>query len=428
MNTTPRPTAPTPTTAPARPVAPEEITAWVAGHRADMLGELSRYVDTETPSDDKACLDAALPGLEQWLEQVLGTPSARHRADGGAYGDTLVLDWPGARTGEGAPSGEDAAPILLLCHYDTVWSRGTVAERPFAVDGDRATGPGVFDMKAGLVQVLWAVRALDAFGLPRPPLRLVLNGDEELGSPGSRPVIEAAAAGVPAALVFEASADGAIKTARKGVGLFQVTATGVEAHAGLDPAKGVSAVDEIARAVLSLHALSDADAGTTVNVGIVTGGTRANVSAGQAVAHLDVRVSDDAEADRIDRALAALRPHDARARLETSGGWNRPVMSRTPGNARLFSLARDHAAALGLTLRECAVGGASDGNFVAALGVPVLDGFGAVGAGAHARDEYISLDGMTERTALAAAVLSALADPAVAAGTVTDAAAPGAAG
>ncbi|MGQ4513114.1 M20/M25/M40 family metallo-hydrolase [Streptomyces sp. DW26H14] len=402
-----------PTTDPAQPAAtPQEIAAWVAGHRADMLGELSRYVDTETPSDDKPSLDAALPALEQWLEQVLGTPSARHRADGGPYGDTLVLDWPGT----GASPGEHTPPVLLLCHYDTVWSSGTVAQRPFAVDGDRATGPGVFDMKAGLVQALWAIRALDALGLPRPPLRLVLNGDEELGSPGSRPVIEAAAAGVPAALVFEASAGGAIKTARKGVGLFRVTATGVEAHAGLDPAKGVSAVDEIARAVLALHALTDTAAGTTVNVGIISGGTRVNVAAGRAVADLDIRVADGAEADRIDRALAALGPHDPRATLETTGGWNRPVMARTPGNALLFGLARDRAAQLGVTLRECAVGGASDGNFVAALGVPVLDGLGAVGAGAHALDEYISLDGMTERTALAAAVLSALADPAVAAG------------
>lgn len=410
------------TPSPASGPAPGDLAAWVAAHRADMLTELAAYVDTETPSDAKECLDASLPRLEQWLSGALGAPSCRQRTDGGPHGDTLVLDWQAARTGN---TGSAVPPTLLLCHYDTVWSKGTVAARPFAVDGDRATGPGVFDMKAGLVQAVWAVRALDAFGLPRPPLRLVLNGDEELGSPGSRPVIEAAAGDVAAALVFEASADGALKTARKGVGLFQVAATGVEAHAGLDPGKGASAVDEIARAVLSLHALTDTEAGTTVNVGLVHGGTRPNVTAGRAVAELDVRVADDAEADRVDRALAALRPHDPRASLELSGGWNRPVMTRTDGIARLFELARDRAAADGVDLRDCAVGGASDGNFVAALGVPVLDGLGAVGAGAHARDEYISLDGMTERTAVAARVLTALSDPATAAGLRAEGAARG---
>ncbi|GAA3714122.1 M20 family metallopeptidase [Streptomyces tremellae] len=411
MNTAPR--TPTPT--------PADLTAWVASHRDDMVAELARYVDTETPSDDKECLDAALPGLDQWLTASLGTPAARRRFDGGVYGDTLVLDWPGARTGHG----DGAPPVALLCHYDTVWTKGTVAERPFALEGDTATGPGVFDMKAGLVQAVWAVRALDALGLPRPPLRLVLNGDEELGSPGSRPVIEAEAGDAPAALVFEASAGGAVKTARKGVGLFRVTATGVEAHAGLDPANGVSAVDEIARAVLALHALTDTAAGTTVNVGVLAGGTRPNVAAGRAVADLDIRVSDGAETERVDRALAALRPHDPRASLALTGGWNRPVMARTEGIARLFELARAHAAEQGVELRECAVGGASDGNFVAALGVPVLDGLGAVGAGAHARDEHISIAGMTERTAVAARVLCALADPAVAAGLRPPAAASG---
>jgi glutamate carboxypeptidase len=407
-DTTPHPPTPVPADGGADPAV---LHAWLTGQTDEMLRELSAYVDTDTPSDDKACLDGMLDRLEPWLATAFGKPAARRRVGGGTYGDTLVLDWPAARTGT-----VGAAPVLLLCHYDTVWARGTVAERPFAVSGDRATGPGIFDMKAGLVQAAWAVRALDAFGLPRPPLRLVLNGDEEIGSPASRPVIESAAADVSAALVFEAAADGAVKTARKGVGLFRVTAAGVEAHAGLDPAKGVSAVDEIARVVLSLHALADHAAGTTVNVGVLHGGTRTNVAAGRAVADVDVRVADRSEAERVDRALAALRPHDPRAALEVGGEWNRPVMERTPENARLYGLARHLAAEAGVTLREVAVGGASDGNFVAAMGVPVLDGLGAVGAGAHARGEYISVAGMTERTALAVRVIAALADPAVAAG------------
>ncbi|GHJ36819.1 M20 family metallopeptidase [Streptomyces sp. TS71-3] len=386
------------------------LRAWVADHRTDMLDDLRRYVDTDTPSDDKGCLDAMLARLERWLTASLGEPAARRRVDGGEHGDVLVLDWPGSG-GAAAGDGPEVPPVLLLCHYDTVWEKGTVAARPFAIEGDRASGPGIFDMKAGLVQAVWALRGLAALGLPRPPLRLVLNGDEETGSPASRPVIEAAARGVSAALVFEASADAAVKTARKGVGLFRVTATGVEAHAGLDPAKGVSAVDEIARVVLSLHALADPATGTSVNVGVLAGGTRRNVTAGRAVADIDVRVANQAEADRVDEALAALHPHHPGASLEVTGEWNRPVMERTPGIARLYGLARDLAAEQGWELRECAVGGASDGNFVATLGVPVLDGLGAVGEGAHARHEYVSVAGMVERAALAGWLCRALALP-----------------
>ncbi|MGW0071117.1 M20/M25/M40 family metallo-hydrolase, partial [Streptosporangium sandarakinum] len=206
-----------------------------------------------------------------------------------------------------------------------------------------------------------------------------------------------------------ASVDGALKTERKGVGIFRLEFTGVEAHAGLEPAKGASAIDELARAVRLLHDLTDLDAGTTVNVGVVSGGTGSNVVAGAARAEVDVRVASQAEAARVDAALAALRPHDPRASIEVTGGWNRPVMERSEGTARLFGRARDVAARLGLDLCERSVGGASDGNFAAALGLPVLDGLGAVGAGAHARHEHISVDGMLERAALTAALLRTLA-------------------
>ncbi|MCR6489058.1 M20 family metallopeptidase [Amycolatopsis sp. OK19-0408] len=376
-----------------------DLHEWVQAHRDDLLADLATYVGIETPSDDKEALATGLSWVDGWLRERLGPPETVRDVDGGRYGDIKVYDFPG--------SGEQ--PILLLGHYDTVWPLGTLADWPFTVDGDRATGPGIFDMKSGLVHAVWALRALDAAGLPRPAVRLVLNGDEEIGSPASRPVIEEAAAGTRATLVFEASADGAVKTARKGVGLFQVHTTGVEAHAGLDPAKGASAVDELARAILALHGLADPAAGTTVNVGVITGGTRQNVIAGAASGEIDVRVSSAAEAARIDAGLAALKAHDPRAAVEVTGGWNRPVMERSEPIARLYELARDEAARLGVTLRECSVGGASDGNFVAALGHPVLDGFGAVGDGAHARHEHISVEGMMERTALAAAVLHRLA-------------------
>ncbi|TVT13235.1 M20 family metallopeptidase [Amycolatopsis acidiphila] len=364
-----------------------------------MLADLRTYVELESPSSDKESLNSTLAWLGSWLDERIGEPARIHRVDGGERGDIEVRDYPG----------RGDKPILLLCHYDTVWPLGTLAEIPFRIDGDRGTGPGIFDMKSGLVHAVWALRALDAAGLERPPIRLLLNGDEEIGSLSSRPVIESEAAGVAAALVFEASADGAIKTGRKGVGIFRVDATGVEAHAGLDPDKGCSAIDEIARVVLYLHGLTDREKGTTVNVGVLEGGTRTNVAAGKASAQLDVRVASQEEADRIDRALAELRPHDSRATLTLSGAWNRPVMERTPTTVALYERARAIAAELGVDLRECSVGGASDGNFVAALGVPVLDGFGAVGDGAHARHEHISVQGMLERTALAAATLDALA-------------------
>lgn len=374
------------------------LRTWATGHRAEMLADLGAYVGHETPSDDKPRLAEALAWIEGTLLPPLGEAVRVRHVDGGERGDIAVHDYAG--------SGD---PVLVLCHYDTVWPAGTIGELPYAVDGDTVTGPGIFDMKAGLIQFLWAVRALDAAGLPRPAMRLVLNGDEETGSVASRPVIEEAATGARAALVFEASADGALKTERKGVGIFRVEVHGVAAHAGLDPARGASAIGELARVVQSLHGLTDLDAGTSVNVGVIGGGTRTNVTAGHAYGEIDVRVAGQAEADRIDAAFAALRPADPRVTIEVSGGWNRPVMERSEPTAGLFALAADLAKGIGLDLEECSVGGASDGNFVAALGLPVLDGFGAVGDGAHARHEHISIEGMLDRTALAAAVLTTLA-------------------
>ncbi|MFC9221771.1 M20 family metallopeptidase [Streptomyces hygroscopicus] len=370
---------------------------WLERHRGHVLDDVLDLVGQETPSDDPALLDRGLARLERWVTGMLGQPRHRSRTDGGSHGDTLTLEF----------AGTGCAPVVLLGHYDTVWPAGTLADWPCTVDGDRATGPGIFDMKAGLVQAVWALRALSATGHRTPPVRLVLNGDEEIGSPVSRPVIERACAGAAAVLVFEGSAAGALKTGRKGVGIFDVTVTGREAHAGLEPEKGVSAIDEMARATLKLHALADPAAGTTVNVGLVQGGSAINVVAGRAAARVDVRVASRAEADRVDHALAHLKPHDPRAGITVTGEWNRPVMERTPAIAAMAGLARAAAAELGADLAEVSVGGASDGNFAAATGVPVLDGIGAVGDGAHARHEHVSVAALTERSAIAAAVLAA---------------------
>jgi glutamate carboxypeptidase len=370
---------------------------WLDGRRRQLVDDLVAYAELETPSDDLALLKKGLAHVEEWLAERLGPPASRAHHASGEHGDVVVLDYPG----------EGERPLTLLAHYDTVWSAGTLDGWPVRVDGDRVSGPGVFDMKAGLVQAAWAVRALRAAGVPHPPLRLLLNGDEEVGSRFSRPLIEQACADAAAVLVFEASADGALKTGRKGVGIFEVDARGVEAHAGLDPESGASAVDEIARLVLRLHAAADPAAGTTVNVGLVRGGTRSNVVAGTARADVDVRVRSVAAQQRIDELLRGLIPHDPRAEVAVRGGWNRPVMEPNPAISSVFALARRAAEQLGFELRETSVGGASDGNFAAAMGLPVLDGLGAVGGGAHARHEHVTVAGMVERSAVAAAVIAA---------------------
>lgn len=365
--------------------------------RDELIADLTDYAQQETPSDDLYALAEGLTWVRAFVTRHLGAPDAERILDAAPHGDVAVLDWEATGGGTGS--------IAILCHYDTVWPLGTLAEWPVSIDGDRLTGPGVFDMKAGLVQATHAIRIARAQGLPLPAIRLVLNGDEEIGSPGSRPHIEAAVAGRDAVLVFEASARGAIKTARKGVGIFHVTTRGVEGHAGLDPESGVSAIDEMARLVLALHALADLGAGTSVNVGTIAGGSRSNVTAGRAEAMVDVRVTGEAEKERIDAAFAALTTHRDEASLEITGGWNRPVMPRSAATAALFGIAGAVSAAQGWTVEEISVGGASDGNFAAALGLPVLDGLGAVGDGAHARHEWISIDGMVQRTALAAGIL-----------------------
>ncbi|RAJ65384.1 glutamate carboxypeptidase [Streptomyces sp. Amel2xB2] len=405
------------------------VRAWLERHREEMAGDLAEYTARGSSSDDPAALESCLAWLRGWLDEALGAPGGttgitEELLERQGAGDVLVRRYPASAPGADGdardPGGTGPRPVLLLAHYDTVWPTGTLEEWPFRREGDRISGPGVFDMKAGLVQAVWALRALDALGLPRPACTLLLNGDEETGSLASSDAIVAEASGSRAALVFEAAADGAVKTARKGVGLFRLTVRGVEAHAGLDPTAGASAVQEAAHQVLRLGALSDPAAGTTVNVGVLHGGTRSNVTAGKAVADLDVRVASTAERKRIEAALSALSPVDPRTQVAVTGDWNRPVFERTPEVGRLYELARACAEPLGLDLRETSVGGASDGNFVLAAGVPVLDGLGAVGAGAHARSEHTSASGMTERAALAAGVLAAFADgrPAGAAGTI----------
>lgn len=349
----------------------------------EIIGDIASLVETETYSRDRSGLDNGLECVRKLLTLRLGAPAEEQLEDDGVLGPTLKVTYPGSGPGR----------VLILAHYDTVWPTGTLAGWPLTEGTDpsgRATlsGPGIFDMKTGLVQGIWALKLLTDAGNPRPTVTFLFNGDEEIGSIASRAAIEKAAQDADAVLVLEATAGGAVKTGRKGVGIFTVTATGVEAHAGLDPAAGASAIHALAEFVTAAVGVADLSRGTSINVGLIEGGSGSNVAAGHAKATIDIRVETAAEMERVDRELDAIRISDDRVSLQIEHFWNRPPMTADPGDP-LLALVRGAALALGHELEDASVGGASDANFVAALGVPVLCGMGAVGSGAHARGEYI---------------------------------------
>lgn len=292
----------------------------------------------------------------------------------------------------------EAPPLLVLGHFDTVWPRGTLAAMPFRLEDGRAYGPATYDMKGGLVVLLEALRRAES----QHALRVVVNADEEIGSPDSRALLEEAATGALAAFVVEGPAEGGhLKTARKGIGRFTLTVRGRAAHASI-PSEGVSAIEEFAHQVLRLQRL--AGHGVTVNVGVVSGGTRENVVAAGTEALFDIRVPTLADRERIDAALRELRPVLEGAELELTGRWTRPPLERSAGAAKLFATAREHGRDLGLELEEQSAAGGSDGNLVGHL-VPVLDGLGAEGGGAHADDEHVVVDSLEVRAELLARIL-----------------------
>lgn len=371
----------------------------VEEHLEEVLGDLELLVGLETPSRRRDLLEVALPRIEAYLVQRLGEPSRRVQHDGGEFGDVLDLTWPGV-----GARGE----VLSLAHYDTVWPEGTLDGWPLTRDGDVLTGPGVLDMKVGIVQTVWMLLALRELGVPHPDVRLLLTPDEEIGSRAGRAHLEAAASDALATLITEPSAAGAVKTRRKGMVFADVTVHGVESHAGLDPEAGASAVHELAGLVPQLVALADRERETTVNVGTITGGSGRNVVAGRATCEVDVRIQEPAEEDRVVGALEALHVSDERCRLEVDIDRNRPPMNPTPHTARLLELVRTAGDDLGVDVGDEAVGGASDGNFIAALGLPVLDGLGGIGAGPHARHEHILVSGIPRQTALMAGLVELL--------------------
>lgn len=311
-----------------------------------------------------------------------------------------------------AQASRDARQILVLGHADTVWPYGTLAKMPFREDGDRLCGPGVLDMKAGLAFFVFAIRALNDLGIPlNRRVLLQINPDEETGSRDSRVITEENARQSAAVLVLEPGAglEGKVKTARKGIGDYRVRVHGIASHAGVDFEKGASAIVELARQVERIADFTDLARGITVNPGVISGGTRSNVVAAEAEAHIDIRVPTLRDAQDLDRRFRALTPLDPRCSIEVSGGLNRPPMERTPGIAALFEQARIFGRELGVDLEESSTGGGSDGNFTAALGVPTLDGLGAVGEGAHATNESILVGRIPDRVALLAKLLAGLA-------------------
>jgi glutamate carboxypeptidase len=378
-------------------MAGPEVLELMRARRADWLEALASLVGHESPSRDKPGLDSLASKLAARFEAIGGSVEVIANPDGGDHVRARFF-------------GDDRKPALVLGHYDTVWPLGTLASMPFRVEGGKAFGPGVFDMKASLIEAEFAIDGLLKLGRRPPrPVEVLITSDEEIGSPTSRRLIESSAEGAEYVLVLEPPLpDGSLKTGRKGVGHFVMEIEGKPAHAGVEPRKGSSAVQELARQILYLHALTDHEAGTSVNVGVVEGGTTSNVVAARASARVDVRAATLEQAAIIEDAIRQARPYTPGTRLTIQGGFNRPPMERTPLVADLFERARVIGRTLGLELGEGSTGGGSDGNFTAALGLPTLDGLGIPGSGAHADHEQVDLDSLPERTALLAALLMSL--------------------
>jgi len=335
--------------------------------------------------------DAVRRLAENFRDKLIELAAEVELLNDARYGSTVR-----ARFDFRADASPDDKQLLVVGHLDTVWPLGTTALRPFRVDGDRAFGPGIFDMKAGVTLALFAMRAIKERGLnTRRPVTMLMTCDEETGSHFSREIIEEESRHARAALVLEPPIPGGtIKTARKGVGEFELIIRGRPAHAGNDPRAGISAITELAHQIQAINKLNDYDRGTTVNVGVVRGGVLSNVIAAEAYASIDMRFKTIEEGERLTEAMAKLQPALDGAQIEIRGGINRPPLVRTAETEKLFEQARRLAAEIGLDLKEGSVGGGSDGNFIAALGVPVLDGLGVDGAGAHAEHEHIIISDM----------------------------------
>ncbi|MGC1783161.1 MAG: M20 family metallopeptidase [Acidobacteriaceae bacterium] len=374
-------------------------------HQPIMLRQLEEIVSIESPSDNKAAVDRAGQRMASWFEP-LGGKVRWHRQK--EFGDLLEFRFAPIRSARTAANQDKRKPILLLGHLDTVWPMGTLATMPFRIAKGRAFGPGVYDMKTGVIMALHAIAIAREAAALHTPVIVLLTSEEEIGSPCSRPVIEKIARECSAVFVLEPGQGllGAYKTARKGVGQYGIHVQGVAAHSGVDFEKGHSAVLELARQIEKISHFTDLKTGLTVNPGTIRGGTRSNVIAAEAHAEIDVRIARMRDAARVQKLFRGLRPVDRACKVTITGGMNRPPMERSKGTAKLFNQAKQFAKEMGFPLEEASTGGGSDGNFTAALGIPTLDGMGAVGEGAHATHECIFLEHLAPRTALLAAMLA----------------------
>lgn len=378
----------------------DSILSFVQARESEIVALIRQFVECESPSDDPAAVN-------RFVDLVSDTvaPFARVKIlPGGKFGKLLVceMDLPGR-----AKSGQ----ALALGHSDTVWPLGTLRTMPFRQADGRLWGPGVLDMKSGIAFFLFAVKALRELQIPvASKVLLQLNPDEEVGSEVSRPLTEKNASRSKAVLVLEPGTGlaGKLKTARKGVGNFTVAVRGKASHAGVDFEAGASAVLELARQIDHIASFTQLTRGITVNPGVVRGGTRSNVVAAEATAEMDIRVLRLKDAASLMKKFRALKPYDNRCTIQVTGGLNRPPMERSAGIVRLFRIAQKLGREIGVQLEESLTGGGSDGNFTAALGIPTLDGLGGVGEGAHAANESILTNRISDRTALLAKLLATL--------------------
>jgi len=374
---------------------PSRLLAIVRDNEPSMVDLLQRLVDHDSPTGDAERVGELQSMLEREFSER-GATVERVAADGVA--DHLIARWPAS-----------GPRVLILAHADTVWPADETTRRPFRIEADRYTGPGVFDMKAGIVQALGAIDAVRSVGADvAVDLTMAVTSDEESGSVTSRPLIERLAQGCDAVLVVEPATGTKLKTARKGVGMYEMRVEGRASHAGLDPELGRSALLELAHQIIALHALTDLTVGTSVCVGVASGGSGRNVVPATARATIDLRVETARAAADLDARIkdcTAVTPDTA---VHVTGGINRPPMERTEATATLYGLADQCAADLGLELGEVLSGGGSDGNFTSALGIPTLDGLGAIGGGAHALDEHVLVASLPQRATLLACLIARL--------------------
>jgi glutamate carboxypeptidase len=375
-----------------------EVLRWLTARQSEMVASVREMVLRESPTQNKQACDALCSYLARQFESLGGHVRIHRQRSAGNH---LQVTFTGAKGRES---------VLLLGHFDTVYDVGTLQTMPWREAKGRLYGPGVFDMKSGIAQMmfaLWAAREVRG-GLPRP-VTVLLVSDEEGGSESSRALTEKIARQCAAVLVCEPSGPGgALKTARKGVGSFLMKITGQAAHSGLDFEKGQSAILELAHQIQAISRLTDLKRGVTLNVGVVRGGTRTNVIAAEALAEVDLRIAKKADGAVMERKIRGLRPVNPKCRIEIDGGINRPPMERTKQVVALYELARKIAGELGFSLAEIAVGGGSDGNFTGGIGIPTLDGLGAVGEGAHATHESVVTAELPRRTALLAGLIEAI--------------------